>query len=68
MSDNTLNKPLQILGCGTGPRRRPLRARPLDCVDLLDDQQGAFDGDVVEVQLAHDTEKKRRRPDEVVGR
>jgi hypothetical protein len=32
-------------------------------------EEGAFDGDVVESQLAHDTEeKKRRRRDEVVRR
>jgi hypothetical protein len=32
-------------------------------------EEGAFDGDVVEAQLAHETdEKKRRRRDEVVRR
>jgi hypothetical protein len=31
-------------------------------------RRGAFDGDVVEVQLAHDTDKKRRRRDDVVRR
>jgi hypothetical protein len=31
-------------------------------------EEGAFDGDVVEAQIAHDTEKKRRRRDEVLRR
>jgi hypothetical protein len=43
MSDNTLNRALRIMGYDTAPGG---------------DEEGAFDGDVVEALLAHDTEKK----------
>ncbi|TCU65483.1 hypothetical protein EDE08_11397 [Bradyrhizobium sp. R2.2-H] len=67
MSDNTLNEPLQILGCDTESGGDHYAHGRSNRVDLLD-EEGAFDGDVVEVQFAHDTEKKPRRRDEVVRR
>jgi hypothetical protein len=58
MSDNTLNKALRIMGWDTGPGGdhcadgfRATASTPLS-------EEGTFDGDVVEAQLAHDTEKK----------
>ena len=67
MSDNTLNKPLQILGCDTGSGGDNYAHGHSNRVDLLD-EEGAFDGHVVEVQFAHDTGKKPRRRDELVWR
>ncbi|MGY3076866.1 hypothetical protein ACVWZZ_003237 [Bradyrhizobium sp. LM6.10] len=58
ISDNTLNKTLRIMGsilalaadhCADGFR---------STASTLPNEEGAFDGDVVEVQLADDTEKK----------
>ncbi len=58
MSDNTLNKALRIMGyddrsggdhCAHGFR---------STASTLLNEEGAFDGDVVESQLAHDTEEK----------
>jgi len=61
MSDNTLNKPLQFLGCDTGPGGDHCAHGFRSTASTLLNEEGAFDSDVVEVQLAHDTEKKRRR-------
>jgi len=57
MSDNTLNKPLQFLGCDTGPGGDHCAHGFRSTASTLLNEEGAFDSDVVEVQLAHDTEK-----------
>jgi hypothetical protein len=57
MPDNTPNTALRTWAAILA-RRRPLRARlPLDRATPLN-EEGAFDGDVAETQLAHDTEKE----------
>lgn len=53
MSVNTLNKALRIIGCDTGPGGDPARTP----ASTLLNEEGAFDGNIVETQLAHDTEK-----------
>ena len=69
MSDNTLNKALRIMGYATGPGGDHCAHGFRSTASTLLNEEGAFDGDVVESQLAHDTEeKKRRRRDEVVRR
>jgi Phage integrase family len=69
MSDNTLNKALRIMGYDTGPGGDHCAHGFRSTASTLLNEEGAFDGDVVEAQLAHDTEeKKRRRRDEVVRR
>jgi integrase len=69
MSDNTLNKALRIIGYATGPGGDHCAHGFRSTASTLLNEEGAFDGDVVEAQLAHDTEeKKRRRRDEVVRR
>ncbi len=69
MSDNTLNKALRIMGYATGPGGDHCAHGFRSTASTLLNEEGAFDGDVVEAQLAHDTEeKKRRRRDEVVRR
>jgi integrase len=69
MSDNTLNKALRIMGYDTGPGGDHCAHGFRSTASTLLNEEGAFDGDVVEAQLAHDTdEKKRRRRDEVVWR
>ena len=68
MSDNTPNKALRIMGCDTGPGGDHCAHGFRSTVSTLLNEEGAFDGDVVEAQLAHDTRKKRRRRDEVVRR
>ena len=67
MSDNTLNKALRIMGCDTGPGGDHCAHGLRSTASILLNEEGAFDGDVVEAQLAHDTEKKARRRDEVGG-
>jgi hypothetical protein len=70
MSDNTINKALRIMGSDTVP------AGGDHCVhgfrssaSTLLNEEGVFDGDVVEAQLTHETDvKKRRRSHEVVRR
>ena len=54
MSVNTLNKALRIMGCDTGPAATTART----AASTLLNEEGAFDGNIVEAQLAHDTEKK----------
>jgi hypothetical protein len=54
MSINILNKALRIMGCDTGPSATTART----AVSTLLNEEGAFDGNIVEAQLAHDTEKK----------
>jgi integrase len=69
MSDNTLNKALRIMGYDTGPGGEHCAHGFRSTASTLLNEEGAFDGDVVESQLAHSTEeKKRRRRDEVVRR
>jgi hypothetical protein len=58
MSDNTLNKALRIMGCDTGPGGDHCADGFRSTASTLLNEEGAFDGDVVEAQLAHDTEKK----------
>jgi len=74
LSDNTLNKALRIMGYDTGPGgdHLPRHGLPLDPRrPLLKRGRARSIGDVVEAQLAHDTEEKkkgRRRRNEVVRR
>jgi integrase len=69
LSDSTLNKALRIMGYDTGPGGEHCAHGFRSTASTLLNEEGAFDGDVVEAQLAHDTEeKKRRRRDEVVRR
>ena len=57
------------MGRATGPGGDYCAHGLRSTVSTLLNEEGAFDGDVVEAQLAHDTEeKKRRRRDEVVRR
>jgi hypothetical protein len=58
MSVNTLNKALRIMGCDTGPGGDHCAHGFRSTASTLLNEEGAFDGDVVEAQLAHDTEKK----------
>jgi hypothetical protein len=56
MSGN--NKSAAVLSPRYWPRRRPLRAHGFcSTASTLLNDEGAFDSDVVEVQLAHDTQK-----------
>jgi integrase len=69
MSDATLNKALRIMGYDTGPGGDHCAHGFRSTASTLLNEEGAFDGDVVEAQLAHETdEKKRRRREEVVRR
>jgi len=69
MSDNTLNKALRIMGYATGPGGDHCAHGFRSTASTMLNEEGAFDGDVVESQLAHVTEeKKRRRRDDVVRR
>ena len=69
MSDNTLNKALRIMGYDTGPDGDHGVHGFRSTASTLLNEEGAFDGDVVEARLAHHTEeKKRRRRDEVARR
>jgi hypothetical protein len=52
MSVNTPNKALR--GSDTGPAATTART----AASTLPNEEGAFDGNIVEAQLAHDTEKK----------
>ena len=58
MSDNTLNKALRILGCDTGSGGDHCAHGFRSTASTLLNEEGTFDGDLVEVQLAHDTEKE----------
>jgi len=58
MSDNTLDKALRIMGYDTGPGGDHCAHGFRSTASTLLNEEGAFDGDVVEAQLAHDTEKK----------
>ena len=69
MSDATLNKALRIMAYDTGPGGDHCAHGFRSTASTLLNEEGAFDGDVVEAQLAHETdEKKRRRREEVVRR
>src|SRR5712691_3524768 len=58
MSDNTINKALRIMGYDTGPGGDHCAHGFRSSASTLLNEEGVFDGDVVEAQLAHDTEKK----------
>jgi integrase len=58
MSVNALNKSLRIMGCDTGPGGDHCAHDLRSTASTLLNEEGAFDGDIVEAQLAHDTEKK----------
>ena len=58
MSVNTLNKALRIMGCDTGPSGDHCAHGFRSTASTLLNEEAAFDGDVVEAQLDHDTEKK----------
>jgi len=69
MSDNTINKALRIMGYDTRPGGDHCAHGFRSTASTLLNEEGEFDGDIVEAQLAHETdEKKRRRRDEVVRR
>jgi integrase len=69
MSDSTLNKALRIMGYDTGPGGDHCAHGFRSTASTLLNEEGAFDGDVVEAQLSHNTEeKKQRRRNEVVRR
>ncbi len=68
MSDSTLNKALRIMGCDTGPGGDHCADGFRSTASTRLNEEGAFDGDVVEVELGHDTDKKRQRRDDVVRR
>jgi hypothetical protein len=57
MSDNTLNKGLRVMGRDIGPGGDH-RARGFRSTSSTLHEESAFDGPIVEAQLAHDTEKK----------
>jgi hypothetical protein len=58
MFDNTLNKALRIMGYDTGFGSDHCAHGFCSTVSPLLNEEGAFDGDVVEPQLAYNTEKK----------
>jgi hypothetical protein len=58
MSDNTLNKALRIMGYDTAPGGDHCAHGFRSTASTLLNEEGAFDGDVAEAQLAHDTEEK----------
>ncbi len=58
MSENTLNKARRIMGYDTGPGGDHCVRGFRSTASTLLKEEGAFDGDVVEAQLAHDTEEK----------
>jgi len=58
MSDNTLNKALRIMGYDTGPAGDHCAHGFRSTASTLLNEEGAFDGDVVEPQFAYDTEEK----------
>jgi integrase len=59
MSDNTINKALRIMGYDTGPDGDHCAHGFRSTASTLLNEEGAFDGAVMEAQLAHETEKKR---------
>jgi integrase len=65
MSDATLNKALRIMGYATGPGGDHCAHGFRSTGDTLLNEEGLFDGDVVEAQLAHDTDQKKKRQNEV---
>jgi hypothetical protein len=56
-SDKTLNKPLQLLGRDTCPGGDHCAHGFRSTASSLLNEEGVFDSGVMEVQLAHDTEK-----------
>lgn len=59
MPDNTLNKALRIMGYDTGHGGDHRAHGFRSIVSTPFNEEGAFDGDVVEAQLAHDTEEEK---------
>jgi hypothetical protein len=57
MSSETTHKPLQFLGCDTGSGGDHCALGFRSIAPTLLNEESAFDSDVVEVQLTHDTEK-----------
>ena len=55
MSDNTINKSLRIMGYDTGHDGDHCAHGFRSAASPLLNEEGAFDGDVVKVQLALDT-------------
>jgi hypothetical protein len=69
VSDNTPNKAPRITGCDTGPGGDHCAHAFRSTASIPFNEEVALDGDEVEAQRAHRTEKKRgRRRDEVVLR
>ena len=58
ISVNTLNKALRIMGYDTSPGGDHCAHGLHSTAPTPLDEDGAFDGDIMEAQLAHDTEKK----------
>ena len=54
------------MGCDTGPGCDHCAHGLRSTASTLLNEEGAFDGDIVEAQLARTRRKKRRRRDEVV--
>ncbi|WP_147413636.1 hypothetical protein [Pseudorhodoplanes sinuspersici] len=59
MSDNTINKALRIMGYDTRPGGDHCAHGFRSTASTLLNEEGAFDGDVVEAQLAHEMEEKK---------
>ena len=59
MSDKTINKALRIMGYDTGPGGDHCAHGFRSSASTLLNEEGVFDGDVVEAQLAHETDEKR---------
>ena len=69
MSDATLNKALRIMGYDTGPGGDHCAHGFRSTGDTLLNEEGLFEGDVVEAQLSHETdEKKKKRRNDVTRR
>lgn len=56
------------MGCDTGPGGDHYAHGLRSTASTLLNEEGAFDGDEMEAQLAHDTGEKKRRRDEVARR
>jgi integrase len=62
MFDNTINKALRIMGYDTGPGGDHCAHGFRSSASTLLNEEGAFDGDAVEAQLAHEMDEKRGVP------
>jgi integrase len=61
MSDNTLNKALRIMGYDTAPGGEHCAHGFRSTGDTLLNEEGLFEGDVVEAQLSHETDEKKKK-------